>query len=124
MHPRPTPESIGGAALFGALQVLKDCGGKVSMFLASLPNTGMMAVKVRRTPWHPGCPPTCPCPIAAIHRMAKMVSQPHDLHHQLATCKQIINLSFHNRLWVPLFRNPFFTNLILNSVNINGNEVC
>eukprot|EP00873_Tetraselmis_striata_P007892 jgi/Tetstr1/428156/TSEL_018207.t1 len=47
MHPRPTPESIGGAALFGALQVLKDCGGKVSMFLASLPNTGMMAVKAR-----------------------------------------------------------------------------
>jgi hypothetical protein len=47
MFTQPQPaESIGGAALFGALQVLKGCGGKITMFLASVPNTGMMAVKV------------------------------------------------------------------------------
>ena len=43
-------ESAGGAALAGALEVLKATGGKITLLIAAMPNTGMLAMKVLPSP--------------------------------------------------------------------------
>jgi hypothetical protein len=42
----PSSQSAGGAALLGALDVLRSTGGKISMFMACLPNHGANVIKV------------------------------------------------------------------------------
>jgi len=43
----PSSENVGGAALRGAMDVLRECGGKITAFFASMPNTGALALKAR-----------------------------------------------------------------------------